>query len=615
VPAMPVLVWVGGAASLALLMLVRAFRFARIFKTAYPATAAVRAQVDRAGATMGLLRVPDVVMVSDRVSPMIWCGRRTRLVLPQTLWDELDEVGRAAVLHHELAHLRRRDHWVCRAELFVCLLYWWNPLVWWVRRRIREEADMCCDAWVTSLMPRERRAYAQALLQTSRFISQSRLRPPAVGLGVTTIGAQRFARRLTMVMTQRTTPRRSIPGLILALTLGAGGLVAAPIWACPPEESEQHLKEHQAEMHAKKMHEHQAKVEAKARATATSPKAPKAPKPPKAPKAPRAALAPLPPLPPMPPMPPRAPMSADDMSTFERHMAERSQAPQAQPGHSDGGDIDAKLRRLEEKLEQMNQRLQELGQSPRKRSSLNADTIPGMALFSATEVAPDGKVVILSYRLPEGKAEALCQLMLRDDVPVLVRPLDEGIEVHGTAQQHAAMRAFLAVIHPGESQPSLDLQGQNPINALSLNYLAQARDYAALAELQAIPHRSLTNTLTEHQAKAEAHAQAAARVRARADELRAKAEGVARRADELRGLASRATDEDRARAEADADALAEQADALREQADDLSEQADCEEATSDDLRAEAQALAEEAASLAAIEAPAPAEAPDEPETP
>ena len=205
--------------------------------------------------------------------------------------------------------------------------------------------------------------------------------------------------------------------------------------------------------------------------------------------------------------------------------------------------------------------------------------------------------------------------MLRDDVPVLVRPLDEGIEVHGTAQQHAAMRAFLAVIHPGESQPSLDLQGQNPINALSLNYLAQARDYAALAELQAIPHRSLTNTLTEHQAKAEAHAQAAARVRARADELRAKAEGVARRADELRGLASRATDEDRARAEADADALAEQADALREQADDLSEQADCEEATSDDLRAEAQALAEEAASLAAIEAPAPAEAPDEPETP
>jgi len=47
-----------------------------------------------AAIAMGLRRPPRVLMVRDRVSPMVWCGLRTCLVLPVGLWDELDEVGR-----------------------------------------------------------------------------------------------------------------------------------------------------------------------------------------------------------------------------------------------------------------------------------------------------------------------------------------------------------------------------------------------------------------------------------------------------------------------------------------------------------------------------------------
>ena len=59
----------------------------------------------------------------------------------------------AMILAHELAHLRRRDHWVRAVELIVSTVYWWNPLVWVIRRQIHQAEDLCCDAWVRWAFP------------------------------------------------------------------------------------------------------------------------------------------------------------------------------------------------------------------------------------------------------------------------------------------------------------------------------------------------------------------------------------------------------------------------------------------------------------------------------
>ncbi len=124
------------------------------------------------------------------------------LLLPEGLWSQLDDAGRRAVVCHELAHLRRRDHWVNLGSLLVSALYWWHPLVWIVRNRLGQEAELCCDAWVTWMMPRGRRSYAEALLQTKQYVVESDVRVPSVGIGVMSTRAKWFARRLTMVMTE-----------------------------------------------------------------------------------------------------------------------------------------------------------------------------------------------------------------------------------------------------------------------------------------------------------------------------------------------------------------------------------------------------------------------------
>jgi bla regulator protein blaR1 len=79
--------------------------------------------------------------------------------VPRRLWDRLDPDQRQTLLLHELAHLRRRDHWVRCLELGVTILYRWHPSAWWARVTLREAEEQCCDAWVVWAMPGAVRTY------------------------------------------------------------------------------------------------------------------------------------------------------------------------------------------------------------------------------------------------------------------------------------------------------------------------------------------------------------------------------------------------------------------------------------------------------------------------
>jgi len=198
----------------------RVVRFRRALRSALPPPAAVCRMADRIGRQFGLRRVPKIMIVPMRVSPMVWSvGGRARVILPSDLWQRLEPGGQETILTHELAHVRRRDHLVRLLELIATTLFWWHPVVWWASRELRELEERCCDAMVLETAPAAARSYATALLDTLDFLSES---SAAVPLGATAAKpAVSLARRIRMLKDHRSGVVRLTFGRALVLAVAA----------------------------------------------------------------------------------------------------------------------------------------------------------------------------------------------------------------------------------------------------------------------------------------------------------------------------------------------------------------------------------------------------------
>jgi beta-lactamase regulating signal transducer with metallopeptidase domain len=95
-------------------------------------------------ARLGLDRAIEVRESARFKVPSVTGVFRPRLLLPLQARTWPAERLRA-ILHHELAHVRRRDILVQLGAQIACCLYWLNPLVWILERRLFIERERACD--------------------------------------------------------------------------------------------------------------------------------------------------------------------------------------------------------------------------------------------------------------------------------------------------------------------------------------------------------------------------------------------------------------------------------------------------------------------------------------
>jgi len=120
---------VAGAAFVLALAAWRFARFRRLLDWAEPPPPELAARTAALAARLGLAHVPRLLVVPARIPPMLWPEPGgARLLLPRELLAELTPAERDALLAHELAHVRRRDHWVRLVETLATSLFWWYPL-------------------------------------------------------------------------------------------------------------------------------------------------------------------------------------------------------------------------------------------------------------------------------------------------------------------------------------------------------------------------------------------------------------------------------------------------------------------------------------------------------
>jgi beta-lactamase regulating signal transducer with metallopeptidase domain len=214
--------WIAGGLVVLLVQAVRIVRFQRRLVGLRPAPTWLGELVGELARGVGVRR-PRVGVLAGLASPVVWGFGPARLLWPAGLEGCLSSKGRRAVLVHELAHLRRRDHWTGWLILAAGCVLWWHPLFWFACRRLVREAELACDAQVIATLPEARRTYAEALIDVMGLA----FRPvPAHALGAA--GRRRdLERRLVMILRGQSSGRLSQRAL---LAVGVLALLALPAW-------------------------------------------------------------------------------------------------------------------------------------------------------------------------------------------------------------------------------------------------------------------------------------------------------------------------------------------------------------------------------------------------
>lgn len=217
--------WAAGSLLAFALLLGRCLRFRRIPGAAMPASRELADTAASFSARLGLRKCPRILVADVCIPPLVWgMSLRPMIVLPGSLLETLTGDQQRAVLMHELAHVRRRDHIVRWVEAIVLTVFWWNPLAWWARRGLREAEEECCDAWVVWALPESRKAYGQALLKTVEFLTESPRMPAVAG---TAFGGSPFKRRIEMILNRPASRTMSRSSCALVVLLAAAVLPVA----------------------------------------------------------------------------------------------------------------------------------------------------------------------------------------------------------------------------------------------------------------------------------------------------------------------------------------------------------------------------------------------------
>ena len=219
-------VWITGSV---FLLGLEALRVWRLHRRVSSGSAPDEALDDRVRALARSLSAPYVrVRVVEGISsPMIWAAGRPQLLWPADLPPDSSDACIDGLIVHELAHIRRRDHVIGWIELAAGVVWWWNPLFWFVRASRREQAELACDAWVISVLPNGRRAYAESLLALSGG-ERSRTAPSMAVVGIRATSRRVLERRLVMIMKGSTPLRLPVMG-IAGLAFAAA--MTLPAWA------------------------------------------------------------------------------------------------------------------------------------------------------------------------------------------------------------------------------------------------------------------------------------------------------------------------------------------------------------------------------------------------
>jgi beta-lactamase regulating signal transducer with metallopeptidase domain len=194
-------IWFAGTAILAMVSLIRIFRFHRLLDACSRVSNELSDVASQVAHAFGIRVRPRIIVTAANVTPFVWwILGRTIIVVPESAVQKLEPRELRLLIAHEVAHIKRRDHYFRWVEWAAIILFWWNPVVWWARRELRISEELACDEIVIETT-RETKYYAQSLLNMAELLTISEIRPPVMASAFNSGG--NLENRLKMIIAEK----------------------------------------------------------------------------------------------------------------------------------------------------------------------------------------------------------------------------------------------------------------------------------------------------------------------------------------------------------------------------------------------------------------------------
>lgn len=163
--------------------------------------------------------VPQIFICGNISSPMLLGYRHTILLMPDSPYTEAELT---MIFCHEMQHKKSGDLWYKLLLMFVCDLYWFNPVMWLMKKLAYQDVECVCDTLVMRRLPaEEQKTYGMTVLKN---MAKNRVRD--IVYGTSTFTGKRAARRRLENM--YTIKNRW--GYLVLGTLAAAGLAGSSMW-------------------------------------------------------------------------------------------------------------------------------------------------------------------------------------------------------------------------------------------------------------------------------------------------------------------------------------------------------------------------------------------------
>lgn len=177
-------IWIVGILAMIILVIKSSLRLRNLEKSALPLqNKEVRILYHHCLEEMGIHRDIPVYSTAFLKSPIIVGLLKPHIYLPIHLISDYNESDMRYMLLHELQHYKHKDAIASYLMNLTGVVYWFNPLVWYALKEMRNDREVACDTSVLKMLEEDAyEEYGNTLINFAEKVSLTPF-PFAAGLG------------------------------------------------------------------------------------------------------------------------------------------------------------------------------------------------------------------------------------------------------------------------------------------------------------------------------------------------------------------------------------------------------------------------------------------------